>query len=142
MEPEVRLSAEMAGLFAGGAAALVVGIAMVWMRNNPTPRIFPSGIDPLAEDGSAESHGGGALLDGDEEVVGHAHRELGEGWAEMLVFIAQTAQMLEVRACGFRIVAERRNGHEAADMERGQRRNCGQERGQIGGCEAVLGLLG
>lgn len=34
-EPEVRLAAEMAGLFAGGAAALVMGIAMVWMRNKP-----------------------------------------------------------------------------------------------------------
>jgi hypothetical protein len=31
MQPEVRLSGAMAGLFAGGAAALVVGIAMVWM---------------------------------------------------------------------------------------------------------------
>lgn len=34
-EPEVRLAAEMAGLFAGGAAALVMGIAMVWMRDKP-----------------------------------------------------------------------------------------------------------
>ena len=32
MEPEVRLSGAMAGLFAGGAATLVVGIAMVWSR--------------------------------------------------------------------------------------------------------------
>ncbi|MBW4038640.1 MAG: hypothetical protein HIU91_07130 [Acidobacteria bacterium] len=32
MEPEVRLSGEMAGLFAGGAAALLAGIAMVWLR--------------------------------------------------------------------------------------------------------------
>jgi hypothetical protein len=32
MEPEVRLSGAMAGLFAGGAATLVVGIAMVWAR--------------------------------------------------------------------------------------------------------------
>jgi hypothetical protein len=30
MQPEVRLAGEMAGLFAGGAAALIVGIAMVW----------------------------------------------------------------------------------------------------------------
>jgi hypothetical protein len=29
---EVRLSAAMAGLFAGGAAAVLVGIAMVWRR--------------------------------------------------------------------------------------------------------------
>ena len=29
---EVRLAAAMAGLFAGAAAALVVGIAMVWRR--------------------------------------------------------------------------------------------------------------
>jgi hypothetical protein len=29
---EVRLSAAMAGLFAGGAAAVVVGIALVWRR--------------------------------------------------------------------------------------------------------------
>ena len=32
MEPEVRLSGAMAGLFAGGAATLVAGIAMVWSR--------------------------------------------------------------------------------------------------------------
>jgi hypothetical protein len=32
MQPEVRLSGAMAGLFAGGAATLVVGIAMVWSR--------------------------------------------------------------------------------------------------------------
>lgn len=32
MQPEVRLAGEMAGLFAGGAAALIVGIAMVWSR--------------------------------------------------------------------------------------------------------------
>ena len=32
MDPEVRLAAEMAGLFAGGAATLIVGIAMVWTR--------------------------------------------------------------------------------------------------------------
>jgi hypothetical protein len=29
---QVRLSAAMAGLFAGGAAAVVVGIALVWRR--------------------------------------------------------------------------------------------------------------
>jgi hypothetical protein len=29
---EVRLSAAMAGLFAGGAAAVVVGIILVWRR--------------------------------------------------------------------------------------------------------------
>jgi hypothetical protein len=29
---EVRLSGAMAGLFAGGAAAVVVGIALVWRR--------------------------------------------------------------------------------------------------------------
>ena len=32
MEPEVRLAGAMAGLFAGGAVTLVVGIAMVWSR--------------------------------------------------------------------------------------------------------------
>ena len=32
MQPEVRLSGAMAGLFAGGAATLIVGIAMVWSR--------------------------------------------------------------------------------------------------------------
>jgi hypothetical protein len=32
MEPEVRLSGAMAGLFAGGAATLLVGIAMAWSR--------------------------------------------------------------------------------------------------------------
>jgi hypothetical protein len=32
MQPEVRLSGAMAGLFAGGAVTLVVGIAMAWTR--------------------------------------------------------------------------------------------------------------
>ncbi len=32
MQPEVRLSGAMAGLFAGGAATLIVGIARVWSR--------------------------------------------------------------------------------------------------------------
>jgi hypothetical protein len=32
MHPEVRLAGMMAGLFAGGAAVVVVGIAMVWLR--------------------------------------------------------------------------------------------------------------
>jgi hypothetical protein len=32
MQPEVRLSGAMAGLFAGGAATLLAGIAMVWVR--------------------------------------------------------------------------------------------------------------
>ena len=32
MQPEVRLSGAMAGLFAGGAVTLIVGIAMVWSR--------------------------------------------------------------------------------------------------------------
>ncbi len=32
MQPEVRLAGAMAGLFAGGAVTLVVGIAMVWTR--------------------------------------------------------------------------------------------------------------
>ena len=33
MGPEVRLAGAMAGLFAGGAAALIVGIAMVLLRD-------------------------------------------------------------------------------------------------------------
>jgi hypothetical protein len=32
MQPEVRLSGAMAGLFTGGAATLIVGIAMAWSR--------------------------------------------------------------------------------------------------------------
>jgi len=34
MQPEVRLSGAMAGLFAGGAVTLIVGIAMVWSRRS------------------------------------------------------------------------------------------------------------
>ena len=33
MQPEVRLAAEMAGLFAGGAATLIAGIAILWSRD-------------------------------------------------------------------------------------------------------------
>ena len=32
MQPEVRLAGAMAGLFAGGAAVMIAGIAMVWAR--------------------------------------------------------------------------------------------------------------
>ncbi len=32
MQPEVRLAGAMAGLFAGGAATVIAGIAMVWIR--------------------------------------------------------------------------------------------------------------
>lgn len=32
MESQVRLAGEMAGLFAGGAATVIVGIALVWFR--------------------------------------------------------------------------------------------------------------
>jgi hypothetical protein len=32
MQPEVRLAGAMAGLFAGGAATVIAGIAMVWGR--------------------------------------------------------------------------------------------------------------
>lgn len=32
MQPEVRLAGAMAGLFVGGAATLIAGIAMVWVR--------------------------------------------------------------------------------------------------------------
>ncbi len=32
IQPEVRLSGAMAGLFAGGAVTFIVGIAMVWSR--------------------------------------------------------------------------------------------------------------
>jgi hypothetical protein len=35
MQPEVRLAGAMAGLFAGGAATLIAGIAMVWAGANP-----------------------------------------------------------------------------------------------------------
>ena len=34
MRPEVQLAAAMAGLFAGGASAAVVGIAMVWRHGD------------------------------------------------------------------------------------------------------------
>lgn len=32
MQPEVRLAGAMAGLFAGGIATVMAGIAMVWSR--------------------------------------------------------------------------------------------------------------
>ena len=34
MQPEVRLAGAMAGLFAGGAVTLIVGIARVWTRRS------------------------------------------------------------------------------------------------------------
>jgi len=35
MQPEMRLAGAMAGLFAGGAATLIAGIAMVSFRRKP-----------------------------------------------------------------------------------------------------------
>lgn len=44
---EVRLASAMAGLFAGGAAAVVAGIVMLWARR--------SGVGSAAEDRGADA---------------------------------------------------------------------------------------
>ena len=84
---------------------------------------------------------GGALFDGDGEVVGHAHGELGEGGAEGEVVVAETAEMLEVGARGFGVFVEGRNGHQAAGFEVGEGCEGAEESGEVFGGEAVLGLF-
>jgi hypothetical protein len=96
----------------------------------------------LAEDGGAEADRGGAFFDGYGEVVGHAHGEVGEGWVEGLVLVAEAAQMLEVGAGGFGVGVEGWDGHQAADFEVLERLEGGEKGGEVFGGEAVLGVFG
>ena len=58
------------------------------------------------------------------------------------MFVAETAEMLEVRARGFGIFVEGRDGHEAAGFELGEWLEGAEESGKFLGGEAVLGFFG
>ncbi len=99
----------------------------------------------MAEDGGAEADAGGAFFDGDEEVVGHAHGELGEGGAGGEVFVAEAAEMLEVGAGGGWVGVEWGDGHESGGDESGEWSEGGEERGEgrgVADVETVLGVFG
>ncbi len=61
---------------------------------------------------------------------------------EGLIFVAEAAEVLEEGAGEGGIVGEGRDGHEATDGEVGERSEGGEECGEIGGVEAVLGVFG
>jgi len=59
---------------------------LTWWLDRPSPPMLSrrscKGLaSPAAEDGGADSDEGGAFLDGDLEVVAHAHGEAVEGYA-------------------------------------------------------------
>ena len=99
------------------------------------------GVGAFAEDGGADADGGGTFFDGNGEIVGHAHGELGESGMGGEVFIPEAAQVLEVRAGGFGVFAPWRDGHQAGGLEIGERSERGEECGKLLGVEAVLGGL-
>jgi len=71
-----------------------------------------------AEDGGADADFGGAFLDGDFEIVGHAHGEDGEPEAGCGgEIVTQIAQALEIGADFFWGFQERRDAHQAGDLE-------------------------
>src|SRR6185312_13431747 len=103
-------------------------------------------VDALAEDGGADADGGGALFDGDAEVVGHAHGELGECGVFGLDFVAKAAVVCEVRACSFgafrRVVTPGWDGHETTQREVFEWCELGNEFWKLFRCNAVLGVFG
>jgi hypothetical protein len=71
-----------------------------------------------AENRGADADFCGAFLDGDFEVVGHAHGEDGErqggGSGEI---VSQFAEACEIGADFFRVFEEWRDAHQAGDFE-------------------------
>ena len=98
-----------------------------------------------AEDGRADADAGGALLDCGLKVIGHADGEAGEGGAGGEGFVTQTAEMLEVWACLITsagdVCGPGWDGHKAGRDKGGERGKDGEECGEIGRGEAVLGVL-
>lgn len=73
--------------------------------------------DAFAEDGGADADAGAAFLDGYGEVVGHADGELSEGGVELLLFVTETTEGLEVGAGGLGVFGPWGDGHQAAGDE-------------------------
>jgi hypothetical protein len=103
------------------------------------------GRGPSAEEGGADADAGAALFDGDGEVVGHAHGELGEGGAGGERCVAEAAELAEVGAGLFAGVGEVGgpgwDGHQAGGDEGFERGEGGEQRGEFGGGDAVFGLF-
>ncbi len=102
-----------------------------------------SWVVALAEDGGANADAGAALFDRDGEVVGHADGELSEGGVELLLLVAEAAEMLEVGASSLGVFGQRprRDGHEAAGDEVFEWGDFVEEGRKVFGGEAVLGLF-
>ena len=86
------------------------------------------------EDGRADPHHGGPLLDGHLEVVAHAHGEVVHaeaGNAGGHRRVAQLPEPPEVRADILGVFQEWRDGHQAQDLEPRQGRGLPKERHQV-----------
>ena len=104
-------------------------------------RLWLGGFGAFAEDGGADSDAGAAFFDGYSEVIGHAGGELGEGGVDGLLLVAEPAEGLEVRACGFRVEGPGGDGHKATGAKEGQFCDGVEEGGELIGGETVLGLF-
>src|SRR3990172_2054513 len=114
----------------GGAVAVRPAEAMVVIRTLP-------------EQGAADPDERGALLDGNLEVVAHAHRQVGpESRLVASEGLGEGAERDERRPGGLRLVHEAAHGHEAPDLEAGQLEDGRQGRPQLGGPEAGLLRVG
>ena len=90
---------------------------------------------PPAEDGGADADDGRALGDGFAEIAAHAHGEFGQPDAEFLFKRVPLCAERGEHAVKRRFVgSERGHGHQAADLDAGER-----ERGLQRGAEVVGG---
>lgn len=97
----------------------------------------------FAENSRADADLRGALFDGDFKIVTHAHRKFGQRAAKMrLEVVAEAAKAAEVRASVAGILAERRNGHEAAKLEMRKLRDAFGESWKLVLLDAGLGFGG
>src|SRR5882762_7037723 len=66
----------------------------------------------------ADPDDGGALFDGDVEVAAHAHAQVRQGRAELLLaLLLQLAQLLKNRTHLFRFGSPGRDGHETMNFD-------------------------
>jgi hypothetical protein len=97
-------------------------------------------LEAGAEDGGADADDGGAFLDGDGEVVAHAHGEFGKGDAGLdLELVAEFSEGGEAGAGDFGIGIEGGDGHEAVDVESFQGEEVVDLFAELGRGEAVFG---
>ena len=88
----------------------------------------------VAEEGPPDAHDRGALLDRGLEVVGHPHGQLGDAESP-----AELPQGVEP---GPRVVARRRDRHQAGDGQPEPGQLVAERRGGVGRATTLLGLAG